>query len=82
MMKDFFTYENLCPIVEQINGERDGVALEITYGAIYKLAPVLNTMVKDACMRAEFEAWASTEWPNSRPPEAAWLGWKGAREGN
>jgi hypothetical protein len=27
--------------------------------------------------RWAFGKWAAEEWPNSRPPDAAWIGWKG-----
>jgi hypothetical protein len=30
----------------------------------------------EALERAAFEAWAKVWWPNSHPPDAAWVGWQ------
>lgn len=31
----------------------------------------------EAAERIAFEAWARDEWPNSNPPQSAWVGWFG-----
>ena len=36
-----------------------------------------DTKPPSAEEREAFEEWAASEWINSNPPEAAWLGWQG-----